>query len=116
MFKARTILLLISAVLTISLLSSLGFCSKSPGSNAIAGSGNKTTSPYIKKLETKAAVAKAFVTANKYNDKVCFLIDMSLPSGQNRFFIYDFENDTISKAGLVTHGNCNHRHISPLGV
>ncbi|MEO8403332.1 MAG: murein L,D-transpeptidase catalytic domain-containing protein [Chitinophagaceae bacterium] len=107
MFKARTILLLISAVLIISLLSSLGFCNKSSGSNAIAHSGNKTTNSFIKKLETKAAAAKAFVTANKYNDKVCFLIDMSLPSGQNRFFIYDLENDTVSKAGLVTHGNCN---------
>ena len=35
------------------------------------------------------------------------MINMSLPSGQNRFFIYDLKKDTIRNAGVVTHGNCN---------
>jgi hypothetical protein len=107
MFKARTILLLIFAALTISLSASLALCNKRSGSDSIVHRANKTTHPYTKKLETKAVIAKAFVAANKYNDKVCFLIDMSLPSGQCRFFVYDLQNDTITKAGLVAHGNCN---------
>jgi hypothetical protein len=32
---------------------------------------------------------------------------MSLPSGANRFFVYDLVKDSIQKAGLVTHGHCN---------
>ena len=31
---------------------------------------------------------------------------MTLTSGQNRFFIYDFKKDTVQAAGLVAHGNC----------
>jgi hypothetical protein len=32
---------------------------------------------------------------------------MGLPSGQNRFFIYDLIGDSIRRSGLVTHGRCN---------
>ena len=63
------------------------------------------------KLQSKSKDAKAFANKNKFNNRFCFLIDMSLPSGENRFFIYDFENDTISKSGLVTHGNCNQQWL-----
>ncbi|MGB8193143.1 MAG: murein L,D-transpeptidase catalytic domain-containing protein [Chitinophagaceae bacterium] len=59
------------------------------------------------KLETKATAAKKFAVKNNYNPKFCFLIDMDLPSGQNRFFIYDLSTDSIMDAGLVTHGRCN---------
>ena len=38
---------------------------------------------------------------------ICFLLDMSLPSGQNRFFVYDLKKDTLQNSGLVTHGRCN---------
>ena len=30
-----------------------------------------------------------------------------LPSGQNRFFVYDLKKDTLQNSGLVTHGRCN---------
>jgi hypothetical protein len=58
------------------------------------------------KLEQKAAAAKLFVQRKIYNETVCFLIDMSLPSGQNRFFVYDLKKDSVQSAGLVAHGNC----------
>ncbi len=32
---------------------------------------------------------------------------MSLPSGQNRFFVYNLKKDTLQNSGLVTHGSCN---------
>jgi hypothetical protein len=35
------------------------------------------------------------------------LVDMSILSRDNRFFVYDMVNDTIQSAGLVTHGRCN---------
>ena len=71
---------------------------------------NKTTltafNKTIDKLEQKAPAARLFAKRNDYNENTCFLIDMSLPSGQNRFFIYDFKKDTLQAAGLVAHGNC----------
>jgi hypothetical protein len=36
---------------------------------------------------------------------------MSLPSGQNRFFVYDLKKDTIKNAGVVTHGRCNQQWL-----
>lgn len=57
-------------------------------------------------LEQKAAAAKKFVKNNNYNNKICFLLDMSRPSGQNRFVIYDLVIDSIHASGLVAHGNC----------
>ena len=59
-----------------------------------------------KKLEEKAFAAKHFIRQKKFNDNVCFLLDMSLPSGQNRYFIYDLKKDSLIHAGLVAHGNC----------
>ena len=58
------------------------------------------------KLEQKAAAVKRFVQQKGFNDSVCFLIDMSLGSGQNRFFIYDLKKDSLQAKGLVAHGNC----------
>ncbi len=72
-----------------------------------SSSPNKLKSLFFKKLKDKAAEAARFIADNNYNNKICFLIDMSLPSGQNRFFVYDLTKDTIKNAGLVTHGRCN---------
>lgn len=58
------------------------------------------------KLEQKAAASKTFVRRKNYNEKICFLLDMSQASGQNRFIIYDLAKDSIRAAGLVAHGNC----------
>lgn len=64
----------------------------------------KTT---FEKLQRKAAEASSFIKENNYNNKLCFLVDMSLPSGQNRFFVFDLTKDSIKNSGLVTHGRCN---------
>ncbi len=47
---------------------------------------------------------KPFVKANNYCEEYCFLIDMKIPSGKKRFFVYDLAKDTILHSGLVTHG------------
>jgi len=36
-----------------------------------------------------------------------YLLDLRIPSGKNRFFVYDFTKDTITHAQLVTHGSCD---------
>lgn len=64
------------------------------------------TSINMAKLEQKAADARKFVRQKGFNENVCFLIDMTPSSGQNRFFVYDLKSDTVQSAGLVAHGNC----------
>ncbi len=66
----------------------------------------KTKQGTFEKLQLKADTAKQFAKKNNYNTNTCFLFDISLPSGQKRFFIYDLQKDTIKSKGLVAHGNC----------
>ncbi|WP_315819921.1 murein L,D-transpeptidase catalytic domain-containing protein [Paraflavitalea speifideaquila] len=48
-----------------------------------------------------------YTSKNKYNTEICILVDMSIESGKNRLFLYNLKNDSITDAGLVTHGRCN---------
>ncbi|MEP7110416.1 MAG: murein L,D-transpeptidase catalytic domain-containing protein [Ferruginibacter sp.] len=57
------------------------------------------------RLKQYACDVKAYTSKNNLNNRYCFLIDMKIPSGSKRFFIYDLENDSIMQAGLVTHGS-----------
>ena len=58
-------------------------------------------------MKEKAAEAKLFAKKKGYNEEICFLIDMSISSGQPRFFVYNMKEDSLRQAGLVTHGRCN---------
>jgi hypothetical protein len=61
---------------------------------------------WLSKMKEKATEAKSFTKQKGYNHNYCFLIDMSLPSGKKRFFIYDLNRDSLLNSGLVAHGNC----------
>ena len=58
----------------------------------------------IIRLKKCAETIKTVAKKAHYNTNYCFLVDMKLPSGSNRFFVYDLKKDTVVKAGLVTHG------------
>jgi hypothetical protein len=58
----------------------------------------------FRRLKTQAAIIKDYAKRNNYNLDYCFLIDMSLPSGKKRFFIYNLKNDSMENAALVSHG------------
>lgn len=62
---------------------------------------------YALKLKGRARDLKTYAARKGFATDYCFLVDMSLPSGQNRFFIYDLKRDSITAAGLVAHGSCN---------
>jgi L,D-transpeptidase catalytic domain len=102
----------LSLFITISLISGINLLANKQAAAIREGtSGNPaTTGSRVKlneeKLKTFAASAKDFVRQKKYNPDYCFLIDMSLASGQPRFFIYDLAKDSIRQSGLVAHGNC----------
>ncbi|MCL1664950.1 murein L,D-transpeptidase catalytic domain family protein [Elizabethkingia ursingii] len=58
----------------------------------------------IKKLKQKAEEALLYNKQNKFNTDFCILIDMSMHSGINRFFIWDFRENKIAEEYLVGHG------------
>lgn len=51
--------------------------------------------------------ALKFCKDNSFCTDYYFLIDMSIHSGKNRFFIYDFKESKITDKKLVTHGSCD---------
>jgi len=58
----------------------------------------------MNRMKEKASYAKDFVDQNGFDVSYCFLVDMRLPSGKNRFFVYNLLKDSLEAAGLVTHG------------
>jgi len=52
-----------------------------------------------------AVALKPYLRQHLYNEQVCFLIDMKIAPGNNRFFVYDFKKEAIVDKGLVTHGS-----------
>ena len=58
----------------------------------------------MSRMKEKASFAKDYVDLNGFDVSYCFLIDMRLPSGKNRFFVYNLLKDSLEVSGLVTHG------------
>jgi hypothetical protein len=58
-------------------------------------------------LKEKAGEANKFLLDKKFNTEICFLIDMNIESGRNRFFVYDIKKDSVLFSGLVAHGSCD---------
>jgi len=56
------------------------------------------------RFKQKTIQAKNFVSQNDYNTEVCFLVDMSIPSGKKRFFVYNMKKDSVESSSLVSHG------------
>jgi hypothetical protein len=108
MFRTRTILLLFILVLSLAWFSSSGIWKRNkPNWIGYSKAPHKPPVSSFEKSREKAKEAKNFVQQNNYNESICFLVDMSIPSGQNRFFVYGLKKDTLQNSGLVTHGRCN---------
>ena len=58
----------------------------------------------VSRLKEQADALRSYLSANNYNTDYCFLIDMSIPSGKKRFFVYDLKNDRVLESAMVTHG------------
>lgn len=59
----------------------------------------------LQKLKKQSKRLSIYAQANHYNTSICFLVDMSIHSGKNRFFVYNMQQDSIELAGLVAHGS-----------
>jgi hypothetical protein len=66
----------------------------------------------MRRLNVHAQQMQSYASHNGYNANICFLLDMHIESGRNRFFIYDMKKDSIVEAGLVTHGRCNQNWLN----
>lgn len=108
----RTLLLLLSG--SIILLALYYFVSlkeegrkDTPVSSSKKSTKKVETEAYAALLKGRARNLKTYAARKGFSTDHCFLIDMSLPSGRNRFFIYDLKRDSVVSAGLVAHGSCN---------
>lgn len=60
-----------------------------------------------KDYASKHTEALAFCRKEKFCEEYYFLIDMSIHSGKNRFFVYDFKQKKVTGSNVVTHGSCD---------
>lgn len=60
----------------------------------------------MERLENSISEVKSTInSANGYNSKIAFFVDMHIKSGRNRFFVYDLVNSKILDQGLVANGS-----------
>ena len=71
---------------------------------AFAGTNLNDKKETMLHLGQKALLARDYVTEHDFNTSHCFLLDMRIASGKNRFFVYNLDKDSVEIAGLVTHG------------
>ncbi|MEI9942783.1 MAG: murein L,D-transpeptidase catalytic domain-containing protein [Chitinophagaceae bacterium] len=113
MFRPRTLLLVFLLVISLTWLSFSGVWKKAKSGWAFDHPQQYELPAFnFKKMKGKAEEARSFIARKGYNSSICFLIDMSLPSSQNRFYVYDLKRDTIKNSGLVTHGRCNQNWLN----
>ncbi len=72
----------------------------------VCGNNSKAPNP-AKDYSSQHIEALAFCQSKKFNQEYYFLLDLSIHSGKNRFFIYDFKKQKITDSKLVTHGGCD---------
>lgn len=76
------------------------------GSKAYLKKETTTTNLEIDRINSRIDEIKEMIcTDSKYNTKIAFFVDMRIPSGKNRFFVYDLVNNKIIDQGLVAHGS-----------
>src|SRR6186713_1852370 len=97
MFRAKALLVFIIFLLLFSWFASSGIWKRIKANNSIRSEKEyNTENSEVEKLKRKSYEAASFIKKNGYNESTCFFIDMTLPSGQNRFFIYDVVKDSTA--------------------
>lgn len=57
------------------------------------------------RLKQKGVILAKYIKDNNFNVSHCFMMDMSIPSGKKRFFVYNIKKDSVEYSGLVAHGS-----------
>ncbi|SFX72830.1 murein L,D-transpeptidase catalytic domain-containing protein [Cytophaga hutchinsonii] len=71
---------------------------------ATCASNEKKNTVYEKIDSAKIAEAFKFCKKNGYDTTTAFFVDMSIHSGRNRFFVWDFAKKKVLYEGLCCHG------------
>jgi len=82
-----------------------------PVSHAVVAA-SVTDNVLKEKLNSVAVTANQYAAAHHFSTQFCFLIDMSIASGKNRFFVYSMKKNNVLMTGLVTHGRCNQNFLT----
>ena len=98
--KAGIVLMLFSCNLVGKNQTESFFLRKNP---TILPAGTKPSGALI--LRSRVMEARNYSLEKHFSTRYCFLIDMSIPSGKKRFFVYDFSTNRIIYSGLVSHGS-----------
>ena len=69
---------------------------------------NTSQKDYFNQIEK----IKTFAKQNSYNQKIVFMIDYSLHSGLQRFFVVNLQENKFFDKGLVCHGSCKGKNNS----
>jgi hypothetical protein len=105
LLRSLTVLVFISVTVT-----ALGYFlwykpkTKSAVDNRVRVADAQSAEILKERLAKVSAPLKIFTQQKGYNNRVAFLIDMSIPSGRKRFFVYNIQKDSVEAAGMVTHG------------
>ena len=79
---------------------------------AVSENTRKDNRETMLRLYQRSVQARHYIKAHGFNSRHCFLMDMRLPSGSNRFFVYNTKKESIVYSGLVAHGCCNESFIA----
>lgn len=86
---------------------------KQDESEETSSGGSGTSAPAnASMMNILAKQLNNYAIENGFSTEYCFLVDMSMPSGQKRFFVYDQQTGSVVYAGLVAHGSCNQTFLS----
>ncbi|MFL9833416.1 murein L,D-transpeptidase catalytic domain-containing protein [Chryseobacterium terrae] len=98
----------IQLIFLVVIFSSCQHESKKFSGNIVSENNNffETKKPELDLIKTKKKAEEAleFCKSKKMNTDFCILIDMSLHSGLNRFIIWNFKENKVTKKFLVGHG------------
>ena len=89
MFRPTSLLLAFLLLLSFTWLFSSGILKKALTNHREVIVADKKAS--IAKLQRKAVDIKRYAAEKGFNDRICFMVDMSIPSGQERFFVYNLK-------------------------
>jgi hypothetical protein len=74
-------------------------------------SETKTVTPVVHETTDMKELSRSaynFCKANSLNTKFYFLIDLKRHSGHKRFYVWDFDKDTLTEKYMVSHGCGNY--------
>jgi len=89
------------------LISSCGIFVNKRSESSVPVRTEPTRAVYTSPFAYRARAVRNYALGKGFSTTYCFLVDMSIHSGRNRFFVYDLETNRVIMAGLVSHGSCN---------